>query len=154
MRIPIKIFAGVFLCMGLLLQCEKNGTVFQLALLNRAMALWRSHQIQHYFLVQSVTCFGPEITSPYILEIQDGKIVRAVDFNLTPLNPSTMAKAKSVEQLFQWIQELHQKNIKTFNVEYDRKYGYPISVYVDFSPANDGEIHYFTQLSFTFPYIR
>ncbi|MDD5392597.1 MAG: DUF6174 domain-containing protein [Thiothrix sp.] len=103
---------------------------------------WKAQKISNYTFTLARSCFcAPEFTAPIQITVKGGKVVKAVSTppaalpagngRMAPANTDARDRAMTVDGLFKTIQEAVNSKAAQIDVKYDRKYGYPISIFVD-----------------------
>jgi len=115
-----------------------------------ALKLWQSSGINHYSFTFSEHCFCIPIGSGIIhVEVKDGVIINAYDeFNIQPLTVVEMARLKTIDELFTVVQEAIKLPAHTINASYDKNYGFPSEVYLDYNEELADEEYGFTVENF------
>jgi hypothetical protein len=105
------------------------------AALDAAMATWESHGLTHYSFGYQNRCFCREdYTAPLLVYVQDGAVTGTTrrDGGGAVL-PEVAAYVPTMEGIFALIQEGINLNAASVDVIYDSTYGYPTSMYIDYS---------------------
>lgn len=109
--------------------------------LDKNKKLWENTNIKHYSFVVKRSCFCPREENRHIT-IQNGKVTKAkyIPSN-TPLPKTT--KVKKIEDYFDIIENALAKNAYQITVSYDKTYGYPSDIAIDYDKQMaDEEIYY------------
>ena len=104
--------------------------------LNNARAIWRATGPASYTYRYQRTCFCPiEATRQAIVTVRNGVVESAVYADDgQPVDPQFIEHFRTVDVLFDMLQEAIANEASTITVSYDPTYGYPLSAYVDYDP--------------------
>jgi len=106
-------------------------------------------KIKNYQITQQVICFciSPPAGRFYKLTVENGVIVKGTDLQDGSNLPSdNFDFFKTIAQLQEFVDSINPDSVAVFNVEYDNKFGFPSSIYVDFNQTiADEEIGYETR---------
>ena len=114
--------------------------------LNQAIQLWQSQQIENYIWNERISCFCGGVLE-WDLFVKD-KIKEKVEFDETNLPQGQtyddiLEGAKTVEDAFDFIETLLSKDIASLIIEYDDQYGFPTEINIDYDfQIADDEIAY------------
>jgi hypothetical protein len=103
--------------------------------LDKSRKKWASSKIKNCQYTFNWQCFcTPDYVKPVIISVRAGVIesVKYADGG-TALDKADFEKYKTVESLFDMIQEAIDKKAAKIQVTYDAKAGYPISAFFDYS---------------------
>ena len=92
---------------------------------------WRAYDLKDYVIEQEQLCFCPPPHGFIRLVIKDNKVVEGFKDDGTALTAEELQWQKTVDELFDWIEEAQSTNPRTLDVEYDSKYGYPTRIVYD-----------------------
>ncbi|MDA0750394.1 MAG: DUF6174 domain-containing protein [Verrucomicrobia bacterium] len=122
---------------------EATQRFYRLALVDRAWEklefdrnrqLWREQSLGSYQYVFNWSCFClPEYTAPVIINVERGEwseisLVR----DGKPVKEDDWKRYKTIEELFDIIDQALLQDAKEIRVEYDPDFGYPSSVFIDY----------------------
>lgn len=104
---------------------------------------WQDQDITHYRYSVHISCFCPLSDNPMITEVRDGKIVRlddgmgnvyAIDsnYNNFPEQLSSFKPFFTIDGLAMYLAEAF-RGADEACVEYDPQFGFPSSIFVDWS---------------------
>jgi coxsackievirus/adenovirus receptor len=97
--------------------------------LEKNMKKWQSFNICNYSISSLIVCnCTEEYSTSKTLKIVNGKITHVGD-KLYP--DEELTNFKSVNEMFEFINELYSSEKHILNVSYDEKYGFPTYLYVD-----------------------
>lgn len=116
--------------------------------LDSARALWESRGPSSYEIEFRWICFcPPDFVEWVTLTVADGEIVAGARRDTgTPLTPEELAEYRSVEELFDFLEQAHAQGAAAVDATFDGTYGHPISAYVDYSEqAADEEMGFRAQ---------
>jgi hypothetical protein len=116
--------------------------------LEKNMKKWQSFNICNYTITNLIGCYCTEdYNTARSLTIADG-ILKYVDDKPYPTNE--LMSYKSIDEMFEFINELYASKKHILKVSYDEKYGFPTYLYVDEEEMMvDEEISYeFSELNF------
>lgn len=103
---------------------------------------WDSQHISHYSFNLAVGCFCAfRNQMPLAIEVKDGKVISMVDSAGQPVPQfaDIFDTYNTIEKLFGKLSEKADK----ITVEYNKQYGYPESIYIDYiEKATDDEISF------------
>ena len=109
---------------------------------------WTAQGITHYSFNLAVGCFCVfRNQMPLAIEVKDGKVISILDNAGQPVPQfaETFDSYNTIEKLFSKLNDKADK----ITVEYNKQYGYPESIYIDYiEKAVDDEIS-FTVSNFT-----
>ena len=96
--------------------------------------LWNEQALSSYQYVFNWSCFClPEYTEPVNIKVESGEWT---DISLVrdgaPVNEKDWERYKTIEELFDIIDEAFHQDAKEISVEYDPDLGYPTSVFIDY----------------------
>lgn len=105
------------------------------AQLNQAQAKWRKTQPQHYSFSLQRSCFcPPEYNKPILIRVFKGKVQQASLMpEGKPLPVERKAEAYPIEGAFKIIQEAIKRRAASITVNYNKQYGYPTTISIDYS---------------------
>jgi hypothetical protein len=109
-----------------------------------AEALWRSFNLTTYSLEERQDCFclfGGEV---FLVSVSNNQIiaVRSKDTG-SLLPPDQWHRFRTVDGFFEFIRSLRSRPLAMLKIEYDRHYGYPATIEIDYDEhAVDDEIRY------------
>lgn len=136
----------ILLILSLSISCSLDDNDEKFENLSLAREKWSSKAIKDYSINEHLGCFcGGFLEWEVIVE---DNIKKEVIFDETKLSggqtyASILERAKTVEDLFSFIENFDVNDIAIFDVEYDQTYGYPKSIYIDYDSATiDDEIGY------------
>ena len=94
---------------------------------------WAAYDLDDYTIVQTRAC---ECLPPYeyTIIVRNGEAVD-VEYDVDdgePVDDFTPEDAYTVEELFDVIQRAEQEGAYSIGVEYDARFGYPTSVFIDY----------------------
>lgn len=123
--------AGILIILAVLLfsSCEKDGrTELEKLKVNRSK--WNSKNIQNYTMDESISCFCA-VTGVHHVAVSSDKTILAVKNGKAVEQPEEYFL--TVNQLFDYIESSLARNPDRAEIKYDVVYGFPSSVYFDFS---------------------
>lgn len=102
---------------------------------------WKKAAIHQYTYSLRVNCFCPvSIVGPHIIKVVADTIVSV---NGLPYQPAITGKLPTLPELFSFIRESDAKKPYQRKVQFNNAYGFPESIYYDFSQQiADEEIGY------------
>lgn len=153
MRIILSLMAIFALMLSLtFLSCDKSGGPVSSSTLE-LRSLWLKHATQTYVIEQMRVCFCPGPHGFVRLTVVDNQIVEGVTADSgDSLTIEELKRYKTVDGLFEFIDEMEGRKPAVLQVEYDPDFGYPKNVYVDLHPeVVDEEIGFNTRLVQLFP---
>jgi hypothetical protein len=93
---------------------------------------WQAYGIKNYSLEQARICFCVNRGVNAKVFIIDNKIVNVLDIAKgTSLPQNEWQWYKTIDQLFATISAINKDSVASFHVDYDLKYGFPTSFFVD-----------------------
>lgn len=101
---------------------------------DRNRQLWSKQSLGSYQYVFNWNCFClPEYTAPVLIRVESGEwseisLVR----DGTPVNRDDWKRYKTIEELFDIIDQAFLQDAKEIRAEYDPDFGYPTSVFIDY----------------------
>lgn len=117
----------------------------QRSALAAARALWAEHGYNSYEITFTINCFCPPGSSgANVLTVIDNRIVNAINSNTDMPYPSpSFTGLYTVADSFVFIESLLDSPPDRLRVEYDREYGYPTLIDIDYiQGAADDEVKY------------
>jgi hypothetical protein len=114
------------------------------AALDKSMAKWTSHNMSNYDYRYSAACpifpcEDPLYSRSVDIRVENGTIASvelAYNWDDSQLLPEHIDAVKTPEDLFKEIQTAIDGNAETVQVQYDKNYGHPMSILIDYN-AND-----------------
>ena len=153
MRIILSLMAIFALMLSLtFLSCGKSGEPIGSSALE-PRSLWLKHATQTYIIEQMRVCFCPGSHGFVRLTVVDNQIVEGVTADSgDSLTIEELKWYKTVDKLFEFIDEVEGRKPAVLEVEHDPDFGYPKNVYVDLhlEMVNE-EIRFSTRLVQLFP---
>ena len=117
--------------------------------LNGNRQLWESSQIENYKLNERVSCFcgGPLEWDVFVLNEVKNSVVfdeSSVPLeNLEEIRASIFNNARTIEDAFNFAEELLNRDVASLIIEYDEMYGFPKAISIDYNEVvADDEITY------------
>lgn len=115
--------------------------------LEKNIKKWQSFNICNYSIRNSIVCnCTEEYSTTKTLKIKNESIIYVDD---KPYPDEELMNYKSINEIFEFINELYSSEKHILNVTYDEKYGFPTYLYVDYEEMMvDEEISYeFSELT-------
>jgi hypothetical protein len=111
--------------------------------LAEAKARWRQTRPQSYAFTYGVSCFCL-YAGPVVVDVRGDSVTAwRVLSTGTPALPNGIVPSTTIDRLFAALDSAVARHPARFDATYDRKYGYPTSVYIDFvENVADDEIGY------------
>ena len=111
-------------------------------------SLWLSHAAGSYVIEQARLCFCPGPHGFVQLTVVDNQIVEGVAADRGgSLTIEELERYKTVDELFDFIDEAQGRKPAVLLVKYDPDFGYPRNIYLDPHPeVADEEIRFDTRL--------
>jgi len=139
-KILIPIIIGCFF-----ISCSSDELSEEKIELNRARQIWNNAQIQNYSMNERISCFCGGLLEWKVF-VKNG-IKDRVEYDDTQAFGQTyddiFQQARTVEDVFGFIEELLGKDLASLIIEYDQVYGYPSFVSIDYNEnIADDEIAY------------
>ena len=106
--------------------------------------LWFSLNIENYEMIQQISCFcfPYEFNLPKSIKVENDKIV-LID-GKDPKETVGYESFFSINSLFYFIESKLKENPEIYEINYNKEYGYPESIYFDMSKMiADEEIGYY-----------
>jgi len=106
--------------------------------------LWFSLNIENYEMIQQISCFcfPYEFNLPKSIKVENDKIV-LID-GKDPKETVGRESFYSINSLFYFIESKLKENPEIYEINYNKEYGYPESIYFDMSKMiADEEIGYY-----------
>lgn len=106
--------------------------------------LWYSLNIDNYEMTQQISCFcfPYEFVLPKSIKVENDKIV-SID-GKDPMKTVGYKSFYSINSLFNFIESKLNENPEFYEINYNKEYGYPVSIYFDMSKMiADEEIGYY-----------
>ncbi|MEZ4841510.1 MAG: DUF6174 domain-containing protein [Flavobacteriaceae bacterium] len=107
---------------------------------------WESANINSYKIKERISCFCVGILQ-WELEVVNGEKIKVTydepEYSVGETYEDVLAKAKTIDDIFDFIESIDKSNVAFFNVEYDEEYGFPASISIDYNKNTiDDEIFY------------
>ncbi len=101
---------------------------------DRNRQLWDEQALSTYQYVFNGSCLClPEYTAPVNIKVERGEWAEiTTKADGTPVSEKDWNRYKTIEELFDIIEEAFLQDAKEINVEYDPDLGYPTSVFIDY----------------------
>ena len=117
--------------------------------LSAARSRWQSAHVSHYRFGLAVSCFCAfSQRMPLTIEVKDGNLVSMLYNDGSPVpadQQPTFARYQTIDALFDFTGQSLSK-ADSMNIEYDRSYGFPSKVQIDFiKQAADDELSLFVR---------
>ena len=108
--------------------------------------LWRSQQLKNYQYIYQQRCFCvPPSNTPLKVSVKNDKITQVVNLN-TDQRLTDLTFPKTIDQLFNIIQDAIQRNADEILITYDKTLGYPNRIAIDYQRIlADDEITYIVE---------
>ena len=106
--------------------------------------LWYSLNIENYEMIQQISCFcfPYEFNLPKSIKVENDEIV-LID-GKDPKETVGYESFYSINSLFYFIESKLKENPEIYEINYNKEYGYPESIYFDMSKMiADEEIGYY-----------
>ena len=101
----------------------------------RNRLLWNEQDFDGYTFRFNWSCFcPPDYTAPVDIRVEQGGLA-AVSYsdNGTPVAQSDWDRYRTIEALFEILDEAFEQDAKVISVSYEPDFGYPSSVFIDYS---------------------
>ena len=107
---------------------------------------WQSANINSYKIKERISCFCIGILQ-WELEVVKGEKIKVTydepEYSTGETYEDVLAKAKTIDDVFDFIESIDKSSVAYFNVEYNEEYGFPTSISIDQdSNAADDEVFY------------
>ncbi len=138
----IGLLLGLFVIIA---SCNSDDDSFKDEL-NANRALWQSKNISDYKWTENLACFCGGVLERAIFVVNGVK--DRVDFDESQLfegytKEDVFNESRTIEEAFDFIASIQTQDVASVSVEYDKVYGYPINIYIDYiEDAIDDEISY------------
>jgi len=133
-RLSLVFILSLFIsaCTGAEKNVEKPVTAQQV--LNAHLAQWKKTRPEKYVYEFKRSCFcTPEYIKPVIIRVDKNEITDArFKNNNKPLPPELKGNRKTIDSLFQAVQNAINRKAHSIKVKYNQQYGYPESISVDY----------------------
>ncbi len=94
--------------------------------------LWRSQTIKNYQYIYQQWCFCPPPSNDYLkVSVKNDKITEVVNLNNNQVIPDSTFP-KTIEELFNIIEDAIKRNADEILITYDPTLGYPTRVAIDY----------------------
>lgn len=123
--------------------CTDMGTAI-LENADAAEALWRSFNLTTYALEERQDCFCLFGGETFLVSVSNNRIIAVRRKDTGALLPSDQWHwFKTVDEFFAFIRSLRSRPLAKLEIEYDRHYGYPATIAIDYDEhVVDDEIRY------------
>lgn len=134
--------------------CNSDDVSTEQSKLNSARDLWKSHKIVNYKWNERLSCECGGSLERTVTVINGDK--SKVDFDESLLfdgytYDDVLKASNTVEESFVFIERLLNKNVASLTIEYNKEFGYPTLISVDYDKdtIDDEIIYYYSNLEFT-----
>ena len=142
------IFTSLVASFLLFSACDSNSTIDtplkdKQTELNQNKTLWKKEKPSNYFFTVRPTCFCPD-TKKRLVTIKNNKIenVKYIPSNIN-LDAKALKQEKAISGYFDFIQDAINKDADNIKVTYNKTYGYPETISIDYNKkVVDEEISY------------
>lgn len=145
-RIPswLLITVGVFI---LNCSCRDNGIDEDHSNIADPFVRWRAYNFKNYSLTQTLLCYCVDGGMPVRVTVRGNHIVNVVEMATgNALPQSHCGFFKTGDELFEIARRVNPDSVAQFIVEYDKRYGLPTTLYIDFDEGVvDEEVGYQSQ---------
>lgn len=130
----------------LLISCVSDNEISkELRELNEARSTWQSFQLKNYSMNERLSCFCGGLLEWKVF-VKNG-LKDKVEYDESPTFGQTyddiFDQARTVDDVFDFIEELLGKDLGSLIIEYDQVYGFPSNVSIDYNELTaDDEIAY------------
>lgn len=122
------VFPSLFLI--ILISCTSD----KLSDFEVAKSKWQAKKIYNYKITERIGCFCGGILQ-WELEVVGGEKYNVIydepEFDIGETYVDVLAKAKTIDDVFDFIESIDKSKVAVFIVEYDEEYGFPKSIYID-----------------------
>lgn len=117
--------------------------------LEAATSLWTSKNITSYKLIQQRSCFCmTDYIRPMLYDVKNNisqrETARYNDTDKEQLSPTMEVQLNSISDAFKIIEDAIKDNVDNLEVEYDKTYGYPTKISIDYNFMIADEEQYLT----------
>jgi hypothetical protein len=132
----------VLLAGALLVGCGSTPAP-QINMAAAARSVWTASGLRDYHFIYETVCFCPP-EDPILVTVRAGKVVAGAYVTThEPVSAARLSTLLSVDDLFTKLDAAHARPAHTVQVTFDRRYGYPTSLYIDWDVMiADEEIEY------------
>jgi hypothetical protein len=135
------LLAVLLLCVVTSPGCKKNESSPETKSLSDAKALWETSNISNYSFKSKMNCFCVDV-SKYEITVTN-KIITSVKNEQGQNIQFANKNLKTIDELFEYLQNSLEKNPYKATIIYDQTLGFPTSIYIDFDQQMiDEEIGY------------
>ena len=93
---------------------------------------WAAYGVRDYAILQARDCFCVDGGKRFIVSVRSGAIAGVVNpADGSPLPADRWGAFRTIPELFALARSIDPAHVASFHVEYDPRYGYPRSIYVD-----------------------
>lgn len=106
--------------------------------------LWKSLNISNYTMIQQISCycFPEDFVLPKTIVVE-GDIIKTIN-GFSPSQTIGFESFYSINEIFQFIDSKLDKEPEFYDIEYNKEYGFPNSIWFDMSRMlADEEIGYY-----------
>ena len=108
-----------------------------------AQARWTRTRPTNYRYRLSVGCFCPSEAQPVTIEVHGDSVFSRTNANGQPVDPRVASRYRTIDGMFGVIAGAIGSKASTLDVVYDRTFGFPTSISIDYvKDAVDDEIGY------------
>jgi len=122
--------------------------------LNENRRLWDAAQVKDYSMNERLSCFCGGVLEKVIFVVDNEKDTVVFDESLLfegYTYVDVLNGSKSIEEAFDFIEELSARDLASLVVEYDETYGYPTLISIDYNKdyVDDEIAYYYTNFEIT-----
>jgi hypothetical protein len=107
--------------------------------------LWQSQKINHYEYIYNMICFcPPPANTPTKVFVKNKQVISVANPDTgEQIKNANLDFYKSIDQLFEVIQDAVKRNADEIQITYDSQLGYPTKIFIDYIKlAADDEVSY------------
>lgn len=136
-------FIVIIILISFVFSCNKNDDT-DISLFKNSREKWEAYKISDYVINERISCFCGGVLQ-WDLEVKNNT-KSEVTFDQSNSNETAMEvleKARTIEDVFDFIESIDVNSVASLIVEYDDKYGFPTLVSIDYDVnIADDEIAY------------
>ena len=115
------------------LSCADMGSEPKISGFSSAKAVWQASHISDYSMEQRLICFCAFGGEKFKVVVRNRAVVDVIDLDHNTHVPEQLRSSfKSIDELFTFLESLQGRDVAELRFEFDKAYGYPTKIYVDY----------------------
>ncbi len=126
------LFAICTACCVISLSCTEGDVAPDYSSIADPKARWEAYGFTNYTIDQILDCFCPYGGIPIRVVVRNNQVFNVSQAgNGLRLPAAYWGQFRTIDGLFEAVEEVNPDSVSVFTVTYDAKYGYPTVIYVD-----------------------